>query len=370
MLIECDRTRRNDANDERTSGCSAEGSAAEGHMPTTVPGSSANGGQGVRYIPLRSWPPYASRRGPMASTTWKLGVGPPRQSASLWRGRSAEVEVSMVCVESCEIVAGCGCGRRGSAGLLRERVLLWITVGGLATVAGCGLVVAKLLDDLLGSDGLVRFDPWIMSVVNHRSSSLTDLARVATWFGDPWVVVVVTSTAVIGCVALRKGRLAVFIAASTSGAAIATRRSGSSLSTDPGRRVRCGSRRRRAPRSPQVTRPNRSPVTERWRSLVGSCAPMDPGPCSRDRSAARAWLRLVSRVPRCALGHRCRVWLGRRRDVGRERSRRRGGLGPACERCGSTLATRGGYGPLTRHVGERAGMTSELATGEQPPDAA
>lgn len=104
-----------------------------------------------------------------------------------------------------------------------ERVLLWITVGGLATVAGCGLVVAKLLDDLLGSDGLVRFDPWIMSwVVNHRSSSLTDLARVATWFGDPWVVVVVTSTAVIGCVALRKGRLAVFIAASTSGAAIAT----------------------------------------------------------------------------------------------------------------------------------------------------
>ena len=32
------------------------------------------------------------------------------------------------------------------------------------------------------------------------------------------------------------------------------------------------------------------------------------------------------------------------------------------------LATRGGYGPLTRHVGERAGMTSELATGEQPPD--
>jgi len=104
-----------------------------------------------------------------------------------------------------------------------ERLLLWITIGGLGVVAGCGLVVAKLLDDLLGADGVVALDPSITSwVVEHRTTALTDIAQVATWFGNPWVVLLVVAAAVVFLVALRRARLALFIAASTSGAAIAS----------------------------------------------------------------------------------------------------------------------------------------------------
>jgi len=102
--------------------------------------------------------------------------------------------------------------------------MLWaVTLGGLALVAGCGLVIAKLLDDVLGGDDTARVDPQITSwFVAHRTASVSDAARWVTHLGDPLVVVSMVVSAVLVLVRLERHRLAVFVAMSSVGAAIAT----------------------------------------------------------------------------------------------------------------------------------------------------
>ncbi len=102
--------------------------------------------------------------------------------------------------------------------------VLWaVTLGGLAFVAVCGLVIAKLLDDVLGGDDTARVDPQITSwFVAHRTTAVSDAARWVTHLGDPVVVGVVVTSAVLGFILVRRHRLAVFVAVSSAGAAVAT----------------------------------------------------------------------------------------------------------------------------------------------------
>ena len=110
--------------------------------------------------------------------------------------------------------------RRSLAG---ERRLFVATVAGLGAVGACGLVIAKLLDDVLGSDGSTRLDPRILSwVVRQRSEPLTAFARAVTRLGDPWVVTAIAAVGAIVLILIGRSRLAILVGLSTSGAAIAT----------------------------------------------------------------------------------------------------------------------------------------------------
>lgn len=113
---------------------------------------------------------------------------------------------------------------------IRERVdggtdpMLWaVTLGGLALVAASGLVIAKLLDDVLGGDDTARVDPHITSwFVAHRTIAVSDAARWVTRLGDPVVVAFVVMSAVLGFIVVKRHRLAMFVAVSSAGAAVAT----------------------------------------------------------------------------------------------------------------------------------------------------
>jgi len=110
-----------------------------------------------------------------------------------------------------------------STAMVGQRNLVVVTLGGLALVGGCGLVIAKLLDDVLGTDGATRLDPRILSwAVEHRSDGLTTVARLVTHLGDPLVVTAVAVASVVGLLVARRGWLAVFLVGSMVGAAITT----------------------------------------------------------------------------------------------------------------------------------------------------
>ncbi len=109
------------------------------------------------------------------------------------------------------------------ATLRADRLLVMVTAGGLAIVALCSLIIAKLLDDVMGGDDSARLDPVISDwVVAHRTDALTTVFRSVTHLADPMVVIAVA--AVVGLWLVRVGwpRAALLVAASTLGAALMT----------------------------------------------------------------------------------------------------------------------------------------------------
>lgn len=92
-----------------------------------------------------------------------------------------------------------------------------------AVIAASGLGIAKLVDDVFGSDGATRVDPKITNyVVDHRTPALTTMARGVTHLADPLPVTIVAVISVVALLARRRRRLAAFVALSMAGAALAT----------------------------------------------------------------------------------------------------------------------------------------------------
>jgi undecaprenyl-diphosphatase len=90
-------------------------------------------------------------------------------------------------------------------------------------VAGSALVVAKLLDDVMGADDVAQRDPRITEwLVEHRTDAWTSFFRAVTHLGDPLVVAAVAATVALGLFALRRRRLAVMVLVSTAGTAVIT----------------------------------------------------------------------------------------------------------------------------------------------------
>ena len=104
-----------------------------------------------------------------------------------------------------------------------DRVLLGMTVVGLGVVAACSVVIAELLDDVMGAQGAAGRDPRVLSwMLEHRTDALTALFRTVTHLADPMVVVVVAVTATLVLLRARRRRLALLVAASTVGTAVVT----------------------------------------------------------------------------------------------------------------------------------------------------
>lgn len=103
------------------------------------------------------------------------------------------------------------------------QVLAVLVAGAAAVVAGSGLVVAELVDDVLGADGVTHVDPRVTDwVVRNRSAGLTTLARGVTTLGDPLVVILTVAVAAIALVVAGRRRLAIFVVVSSAGAALVT----------------------------------------------------------------------------------------------------------------------------------------------------
>jgi len=99
--------------------------------------------------------------------------------------------------------------------------LLVLTLGGLTLVSACGLLIAKLLDDVLGSDGATRLDPRILAwAVEHRSDGLTTVARGVTHLGDPAVVAGVAIVCTVWLIFARHRSFGLLVVGSMVGAAI------------------------------------------------------------------------------------------------------------------------------------------------------
>lgn len=103
-----------------------------------------------------------------------------------------------------------------------DRVLVAATVIGLGVAAGCSIVIAKLLDDVMDAEEAAHLDPRILAwVVEHRTEVLTSFFTSVTHLGDPLVVTVVTVVMVISLVRWYR-RLALFMVASTLGTVVIT----------------------------------------------------------------------------------------------------------------------------------------------------
>ena len=104
-----------------------------------------------------------------------------------------------------------------------ERKLVVSSAIGFLVVSSAGVLIAKLVDDVMGGDDTARLDPTILDwVVRHRSSGLTAAARAMTHLGDPLVVIVLTVCSVVGLSVVGRKRLALLLVASTVGATVAT----------------------------------------------------------------------------------------------------------------------------------------------------
>ena len=102
-----------------------------------------------------------------------------------------------------------------------EGILVLGTAIGLVIVCLCGALIATLVDDVSESDGVTTFDHQTLTwVLEHRTPTLTDIARTVTHVGDPWVIVAVTVLSVGVLFAGRRFRLGCFVILATSGAAI------------------------------------------------------------------------------------------------------------------------------------------------------
>lgn len=98
-----------------------------------------------------------------------------------------------------------------------------VTGTAFALIAGSGLAIAKLVDDVFGEDGATRIDPKITDfLVDHRSPGLTAVARAVTHLADPLTVTIVAVVSIATLLARGRRRLAAFVPLSMAGAAAAT----------------------------------------------------------------------------------------------------------------------------------------------------
>jgi undecaprenyl-diphosphatase len=96
----------------------------------------------------------------------------------------------------------------------------WLVVG-LAVVAVVTVTFAALVEEVVDRGEAVRLDePVVEAVVRHRTPTLTAAMRAATRAADGPVVALVASVATVALLAARHGRLALFVAATTSGTAV------------------------------------------------------------------------------------------------------------------------------------------------------
>ncbi len=104
-----------------------------------------------------------------------------------------------------------------------DRFLLGVTAVGLGVVAACSIVIAELLDDVMGAEGAARRDPKVLSwMLEQRTDALTTLFRTVTHLADPMVVVLVAVTVTLVLLRAHRRRLALLVAASTVGTAVIT----------------------------------------------------------------------------------------------------------------------------------------------------
>jgi undecaprenyl-diphosphatase len=109
------------------------------------------------------------------------------------------------------------------AAVSADRKLFRLTALGLAVVSASGMLIAKLLDDVMGADGVTGADRTITDwVVQHRAAGMTTAAQAVTHLGDPLVVVGLALVTAAVLLVRRERRLAILVAVSTSGAAVAT----------------------------------------------------------------------------------------------------------------------------------------------------
>ncbi len=114
-------------------------------------------------------------------------------------------------------------GAPPSGSVLSDSVLVMATTVGLVVVAACSVVIAKLLDDVMGADDSAQRDPRMLNwVVDHRTDPLTTFFRAVTHLADPIVVIVVATVATLVLFRSRHRRLALLVAVSTAGTAMIT----------------------------------------------------------------------------------------------------------------------------------------------------
>ena len=107
------------------------------------------------------------------------------------------------------------------AACTQDRRLVVSTVLGLAVVAMCGAVVARLMAEVGEGDDLARFDQQVLdAVVEHRSPWWDGVATTVTHLGDPWVVSIVVAVVAVALAVRRRFHLAVFVALASGGAAV------------------------------------------------------------------------------------------------------------------------------------------------------
>ena len=87
----------------------------------------------------------------------------------------------------------------------------------------CSVLIAKLLDDVMGADDAAHVDPRITEwFIDRRTGELTAFFRAVTHVSNPWVVVAVVAVCSISLLWHRHPRLAGFLVASTLGTALMT----------------------------------------------------------------------------------------------------------------------------------------------------
>lgn len=93
----------------------------------------------------------------------------------------------------------------------------------LTFAAAASLVIAKLLDSVMEGGGDTEVDVQVLDwVVQHRTTTLTPLARGVSHLADPAVVVVIVGVATISLVRSRRPRLGLFLVTCTLGTAVLT----------------------------------------------------------------------------------------------------------------------------------------------------
>lgn len=107
---------------------------------------------------------------------------------------------------------------------LAEDRFLTVAIATCVVVASLSTVlVAKLLDDVMGADDAAHADPRITEwFIDRRTGVLTTFFRAVTHVSNPWVVVGVVVACSIALVWHRHPRLAGFLVASTLGTALMT----------------------------------------------------------------------------------------------------------------------------------------------------
>ena len=111
----------------------------------------------------------------------------------------------------------------GRTTLAQDKFLTAAIAACVITASVCTVLIAKLLDDVMGADDAAHADPRMTDwILDRRTDALTAFFRAATHLSDPWIVLVVVAFCSTALVLLRHPRLAGFLIASSLGTALMT----------------------------------------------------------------------------------------------------------------------------------------------------